>query len=76
MSGEETGRRDGRDLIGSRLAAAELQLRAIQAQVHADLELTRFDEPVPELDELVNGLVGAVRSAQTAVDRRAVRGTR
>jgi hypothetical protein len=54
MSGERTERRDGRDVIGSRLAAAELQLRAMQAQLHA---------PVPELDELVDGLVGLLRTA-------------
>lgn len=63
MPGEGTGRRDGRGVIGSRLAAAELQLRAMQAQLHADLELTSFDEPVPELDELVEGLVGLLRAA-------------
>jgi hypothetical protein len=63
MSGDEAGRRDGRHVIGSRLAAAESQLRAMQAQVHADLELTRFDEPVPELDELVDGLVALLRGA-------------
>ena len=50
-------------MLGSRLAEAERQLRALQAEVHADLGLTRFDEPVPELDELVDGLVGLLRAA-------------
>ena len=63
MSGDETGRRDGRNVIGSQLAAAERQLRALQAEVHADLALTKFDEPVPELDELIDGLVGLLRAA-------------
>jgi hypothetical protein len=77
MAGEEAGRRDGRQVIGTRLALAELQLRTLQAQVQADLALTRFDEPVPELDELLDGLVGLLRAAAEQIgvtpDQRSVR---
>lgn len=77
MSGDETVQREGLNVIGSQLAAAERQLRALQAEVHADLALTRFSESVPELDELIDGLVGLLRAAAERVgimpDRRSAR---
>jgi hypothetical protein len=64
---------DGREVIGSRLAGAERQLRAMQAELHADLELTGFDEPVAELDRIVEELVGKLRSAAAELGIAAAR---
>jgi hypothetical protein len=57
------GRRTGQEVLGTTLASAERRLVALLGEQRDDLQLTRTDDPVGELDAVLAPVLQALRAA-------------